>query len=96
MLLRTIALTIATLVTAQAPAGGGHAILGGTFEASGVAAVPGTSGVLFVNDAMSDAVLWMELDSSGAQKGEAVFGPDLREIGDASARCAGRAACLSR
>ena len=35
---------------------------GGLFEASGVVAVPGTDGVLFVDDNRADEVLWMRLD----------------------------------
>ena len=44
-------------------------IRGGVFEASGVTAVPGTDGVLFVDDNTSDAVYWMRIDGSGAQVG---------------------------
>lgn len=42
---------------------------GGTFEASGVAHVPGTDAVLFVDDDRVDAVFWMRLDERGAQVG---------------------------
>ncbi|MCC6744518.1 MAG: DUF3616 domain-containing protein [Acidobacteria bacterium] len=48
---------------------------GGVFEASGVSNVPGTSGVLFVDDGTADAVFWAELDGSGHQKGDAVRVP---------------------
>jgi pSer/pThr/pTyr-binding forkhead associated (FHA) protein len=43
---------------------------GGSFEASGVAEIPGTDGVLFVDDNKSGRVLWMQVDSSGKQKGQ--------------------------
>jgi Protein of unknown function (DUF3616) len=43
---------------------------GGLFEASGVVAVPGTDGVLFVDDNRADEVLWMRLDQDGNQVGE--------------------------
>jgi hypothetical protein len=46
-----------------------RAIAGGRFEASGVAHVPGTSGVLFVDDSRAREVFWMEIGSDGAQKG---------------------------
>jgi len=43
---------------------------GGTYEASDVIAVPGTDGVLFVDDNRPDEVLWMRLDKDGNQVGE--------------------------
>ncbi|HZF37453.1 MAG TPA: DUF3616 domain-containing protein [Blastocatellia bacterium] len=43
---------------------------GGAFEASDVVYVPGTDGVLFVDDNRSDEVLWMRLDQDGNQVGE--------------------------
>jgi pSer/pThr/pTyr-binding forkhead associated (FHA) protein len=42
-------------------------ISGGSFEASGVVQVPGTNGVLIVDDTRSTEVLWMQLDDSGHQ-----------------------------
>ena len=42
---------------------------GGTFEASGVAAVPGTDGVLFVDNGRAGQVFWMRLDRNGGQVG---------------------------
>lgn len=50
-------------------AGSGSPIEGGMFEASGVVQVPGTDGVLFVDDAKLDEVLWMRVDQSGKQAG---------------------------
>jgi Protein of unknown function (DUF3616) len=47
----------------------GHAIEGGTFEASDVIYVPGTEGVLFVDDNHEDEVFWMQLNSEGEQVG---------------------------
>ena len=43
---------------------------GGPFEASGVVAVPGARGVLFVDDSRTDEVLWMEMDEAGNQVGD--------------------------
>jgi hypothetical protein len=64
------------LSLAKTPAGqGGEAIkgmtpfVGGTFEASGVAAVPGTDGVLFVDNGRPGQVFWMGLDQNGKQAG---------------------------
>ncbi|HJQ69054.1 MAG TPA: DUF3616 domain-containing protein [Blastocatellia bacterium] len=42
---------------------------GGTFEASGVAQVPGTDSVLFVDDGKPGEVHWMRLDREGKQSG---------------------------
>lgn len=42
---------------------------GGTFEASGVVHVPGTDGVLFVDDGRTDEVFWMRLGEGGSQAG---------------------------
>jgi hypothetical protein len=46
------------------------AFAGGTFEASGVAHVPGTDGVLFVDDGRPDEIFWMRLTDGRAQAGE--------------------------
>jgi hypothetical protein len=43
---------------------------GGTFEASGVAYVPGTDGVLFVDDGRNEEVFWMGLGEGRRQSGE--------------------------
>lgn len=45
------------------------AFTGGTFEASGVAHVPGTDGVLFVDDGREDEVFWMRLGEGGKPAG---------------------------
>ncbi|HEU4596285.1 MAG TPA: DUF3616 domain-containing protein [Pyrinomonadaceae bacterium] len=42
---------------------------GGKFDASGVAGVPGTDGVLFVDNGRAGEVLWMSLDQNGRQVG---------------------------
>jgi hypothetical protein len=42
---------------------------GGTFEASGVAHVPGTDGVLFVDDGRAQEIFWMRLSEDGRQLG---------------------------
>ena len=49
-----------------------RAIEGGSFEASGVIGVPGTRGVLFVNDNDERHLLWMELGRDGVQQSPAV------------------------
>jgi hypothetical protein len=43
-------------------------IAGGSFEASGVAHVPGTDGVLFLDDQETREIFWMELASDGTQR----------------------------
>src|SRR5262245_46590809 len=43
---------------------------GVVFEASGVVSVPGTDGVIFIDDGRADEVLWMRLDQDGNQVGE--------------------------
>jgi Protein of unknown function (DUF3616) len=45
------------------------AFQGGTFEASGVAYVPGTDGVLFVDDGRPDEVFWMKIGEERKQTG---------------------------
>jgi hypothetical protein len=45
------------------------AFSGGTFEASGVAHVPGTTGVLFVDDGRPDEIFWMNLAEGRNQNG---------------------------
>jgi hypothetical protein len=50
-------------------------IAGGRFEASGLASVPGSQGVLFVDDAQNQQVYWMELDAEGNQVGKAIAVP---------------------
>jgi pSer/pThr/pTyr-binding forkhead associated (FHA) protein len=50
-------------------AGAGTALQGDTYEASGVVAVPGTDGVLFVDDGRPGEALWMQLNASGNQNG---------------------------
>jgi hypothetical protein len=46
------------------------AFAGGMFEASGVAHVPGTDGVLFVDDGRPEEVFWMRLGQGATQAGE--------------------------
>ena len=45
------------------------AFSGGIFEASGVAHVAGTSGVLFVDDGRPDEIFWMQLGENRTQNG---------------------------
>jgi hypothetical protein len=45
------------------------AFVGDKFEASGVAGVPGTDGVLFVDNGRMGQVFWMSLDQNGKQVG---------------------------
>src|ERR1044071_4653736 len=47
----------------------GEALQGGPYEASGVVAVPGTDGVLFVDDNHARKVFWMQLTPTGEQSG---------------------------
>ena len=85
------ALVIAACVTAQAqnvsrrPTGAGspRQIAGGVFEASGVVHVPGTAGVLFVDDGRTREIFWMELDADGRQRAPAVpvpLGADVTDL----------------
>jgi len=48
----------------------GKIFQGGVYEASDVIYVPGTDGVLFVDDNRPDEVFWMRLDQEGNQVGE--------------------------
>lgn len=48
----------------------GKIFQGGEFEASGVVSVPGTDGVLFIDDSRASEVFWMRLDQEGNQVGE--------------------------
>lgn len=57
-------------------------IAGGFFEASGVAHVPGTAGVLFVDDASNREVYWMEVSGDGAQKAPALRIPLAADVTD--------------
>jgi len=50
--------------------GSGTPFSGGTFEASGVAYVPGADGILFVDDSRPSEVFWMKIDQAGQQVGE--------------------------
>ena len=50
--------------------GAGTAFRGEAFEASGVVFVPGTNGVLFIDDNKEDKVFWMQVDDSGQQVGD--------------------------
>ncbi len=45
------------------------AFVGGKFDASGVTDVPGTDGVLFVDNGREGKVFWMNLDQNGKQAG---------------------------
>src|SRR5262245_4523058 len=58
-------------------------INGGTFEASGVVHVPGTQGVLFVDDGRNKEVFWTELNADGSQKSAVVplpLGADITDL----------------
>ena len=57
--------------------------VGGEFDASGVAGVPGSEGVLFVDNRREGQVLWMSLDQNGRQVGEIKaieLGVDIEDI----------------
>ncbi len=47
----------------------GKIFQGGEFEASGVAYVPGTDGVLFIDDSRAGEIFWMRIDQEGNQAG---------------------------
>lgn len=55
---------------------------GGPFESSGVVSVPGTDGVLFVDDGRAREIYWMQLDGSGRQTGAIKSVPLGIEIDD--------------
>ncbi|MEK6406270.1 MAG: DUF3616 domain-containing protein [Acidobacteriota bacterium] len=50
--------------------GAGIPFQGGRFEASGAVYVPGSNGVLIVDDGRPGEVLWMQVDESGQQVGQ--------------------------
>jgi hypothetical protein len=60
----------------------GTSFEGGKFEASGVVAVPGTDGILFIDDSKQDRVFWVRLDQSGKQAGDIVPIPLGVEVED--------------
>lgn len=63
----TLSLMLGVHSVASAPAK--IEFTGGTFEASGVVQVPGTDGVLFVDDGRTDEVFWMRLSDDRKQAG---------------------------
>ncbi len=64
-----LSFTTGTSADPASPFSSMTAFSGGTFEASGVAHVPGTSGVLFVDDGRPDEIFWMQLDEERTQTG---------------------------
>ena len=80
-----LALLIASNAHAQRRAASSD-IRGGSYEASGVVGVPGTSGVLFVDDSRARHVFWMAFDTNGVQTSGAepvslgLGAPDLEDI----------------
>jgi hypothetical protein len=59
------------------------AFVGGKFDASGVAYVPGTDGVLFVDNRRQGQVFWMSLDQNGRQFGaikDIELGVDIEDM----------------
>lgn len=73
-LLLIVTTAVALLVAHSAKANGWWAtpmiaFQGGTFEASGVAHVPGTDGVLFVDDGRPNQVFWMQIGEGRKQAG---------------------------
>lgn len=59
----------ASVIAGKVSAATAKPFTGGTFEASGVVHVPGTPGILFIDDGKPNEVFWMELDESGNQRG---------------------------
>jgi hypothetical protein len=55
---------------AKQKTGAGTPFRGEAFEASGVVFVPGTNGVIFIDDNKEDKVFWMQVDESGQQVGD--------------------------
>ena len=72
----------AAVPAAQQQAAQPRPFTGGTFEASGVAHVPKTNGVLFVDDNRTREIFWMELGPDGAQRAPAAAVPLPLEIED--------------
>ena len=68
LLLVTQLIAVAFVTHLAAAARAPLRIDGGTFEASGVAHVPGTHSVLFVDDGRNREVFWMELNPDGTQQ----------------------------
>jgi hypothetical protein len=67
---------------ARADARSPQSIAGGSFEASGVAHVPGTPGVLFVDDGRNREIFWMELGADGRQQAAAIRVPLAADVTD--------------
>ena len=55
---------------AKQKTGAGTPFRGEAFEASGVVFVPGSNGLLFIDDNKQDEVFWMQIDEAGQQAGE--------------------------
>jgi len=67
-----LVLGLPVLALAQSPSPQTTAVIqGDVFEASGVIAVPNSSGALFVDDSRPRHVFWMSFGDKGAQKGTA-------------------------
>ena len=64
-----LSFTTRTSADPAATAAAMTAFSGGIFEASGVAHVAGTSGVLFVDDGRPDEIFWMQLGENRTQNG---------------------------
>ena len=78
----TIAIAVGCVVQLAGQAADPRAIAGGPFESSGVAYVPGSRGVLFVDDGRGQQIFWMELAGDGAQHGPAVTVPLDADVTD--------------
>jgi hypothetical protein len=79
----TIAIAVGCVVQLAGEAADRRLIAGGPFESSGVAYVPGSRGVLFVDDGRGRQIFWMELSTEGAQQGSAVpvaIGADVTDL----------------
>lgn len=72
----------AVLLAAVLATGEVRTLSPGAFEASGAAAVPGTQGLLFVDDGRPGEVLWLELTAAGLQKDAVVSVPLGVEVED--------------
>jgi Protein of unknown function (DUF3616) len=68
--------------TGNADSSGIHRIAGGSYEASGLAAVPGDSQFLFVDDGREREIFLLALSSDGLQMGNAIALPFPADVTD--------------
>ena len=81
----TIVIAVGCVVQLAGTEAEPRVIKGGKFEASGLASVPGSQGVLFVDDGQGKQVYWMELAADGTQVGAALPVPLGADVTDPEA-----------